>query len=1514
LKEGKEMGMHKKVQSLVLAGIVSANALTPVAEVFADNKETNTKESRVIKASNSQEQVYLSDISWTGASAGWGEVRKDTNVEGNDMIKLIVDGEVVGFTKGMAAHAPSTLLYAVSRYSDEYTRLVSYVGVDASRENNGNGVKFQVLTSNNGNTWTKVHETKVLKGNTESEYIDVNIKGAKFVKLVADMNGNNAADHAVYGDLKLVKEDYKQTSNEVVGLETVEHYDNILKSNSVEHNIANNEEIILKRAFVKRMGYATLKNLANQNNSYAEAINYLLSNPTALKYYMMGGQVSKQGSYQRTLKAFCDIYDKYKEDFNDKSYNDFNLRLAISVSLAFANQWMVRFWIVSETESNAANRYAIYKELSKSGGVMDQAGNTNNHAKWSSAEFKNLPIALMKWAVSNKMNDDEILWLADFGLKEKAEGDNFVDAYNYISYTDGYNYDNPRLFDKANEATFNQKYGNFNNYLDARYKYGTKKVYRLWQIFEEGSVCGGLAKTYSNLATTFGRPSNTVGQPGHAATITYEWNKNNNRYEWVIQNDISGWSQSGNEYEERMLGWGNQSWSIWHSASYAVLATDCVLDRENFSKAMMLNLLAESYTDNRKQECYEKALEVQPKNLDAMEGLVNCYKADNTKTSADFLALARKVIDAYTYYPQAMMELLSVFEANITDSNDMVQLDILKNNALLKAKSATPNESSCVQMSKQMAEKYLNNGEVSELATFSFDGENAGKIVLNSKYEGSSIRLEYSLDGGNNWIETDQHTIELTPDQIASITADNDIKVSLVGTTDVHVIDILEGKTVSGLYANDLENLLIGSEQNLSNLEFSTDNGNTWCNYIGGLENGIRIEGNTTVKARYKAYGTYLQGKEATYTFTNDTNTKDRSYVQLKNVKLETYSTQQSDGVNHAAKNFIDGDFNSAWHTRYNYVDPSKHYTVSFDKERYITSLEYTPTGRNGRIKSADIYTSIDGITWTKSGSAVNLADNTAVKSMDLDNPTKCKYLTLVVTETYGNNPSERNMYVSGKMLNFFEAIKEEEIPGDDFDNGMNVNPDEDMMVDIDKTPSKPNYDVDDNMGIEQEGADIPTTLPDDVPVEEVVQDIEVENKVDKTHVLKVNTKQGLDRVLEWLGTNMSYDREVDAVVDEDTNTTTYKLNVFHHDMTVSYVNIKVSSDDKELIDILDAIKTVLPPIEGEMPEDDNLDSDMEVNPDNDQVVENTPVILPDDVPVDTTDTPATLPDDVPVEGVKPEDNIDTDMGVDTDKIPSKPNYDVEDNMGVITPSKPNYEVDDDMMIDQEGADIPVTLPDDIPVEDMEIEQETPSFTHDVVELVNGNGQENTPYELVVKEVEVEKFNGFLEELKVVNTVVVSVTEEENHTVYKVKFNKVTRSANGYDYAIIKVEKSKTDLVDTFNNFATETNPDIVIPNNTTPPATPEKPEVDLEDKFEPVLDGTGNDDMMVTPNVEVRPDVNKPNVEEVLKPNVNNESNTITNNSTNDNPKTGDVGIAAYAGLGLASLLGVLNIKRKRK
>ncbi|MDH2472695.1 NPCBM/NEW2 domain-containing protein [Clostridium perfringens] len=1021
----------QKIKKIIAICLTSSIVLTTFSEytLLVSAKELQSNYNSDSHTDESKKEIYLSDIDYIKEQSNveYKSIMKDLNTDGKK-IKLNVDGEEREFQKGMGCHATSTLVYDISKYKNTYHRFVSYVGIDSRQGSRGDGVDFKIYTSKDGVNWDLVKDLGIVKGNEEARYVDIDLNGANYLKLYADKNQHNGNDHSVYGDAKLVKSDYCLSGVKIDNLYPVEYYDNILSSKEVEYNIQHNQMMILRRAFVNRLGYESIQRMASKSEDYANAINYLINNELALKYFITGGPVNVGGSYQRSLKYFCDIYSKYKDELNDKSDDNFNLRLAISISLAFSREEMVRFWVNSNKPIDSVKRYEAFKELIKLGKI-DNGGNQNDFGKWSSKQFKELPIPLMRWTVDTRLNDDEILWLADYTLKQKELGKHFLDAYNYIQYRDRYNYDNPEFFKNENFNLYNNKY-NFSNYYN---DFAQKDIHRLWMVFEEGSVCGGLAQTYSVLSEVFGRPSSPCGQPGHAASITYGWNTKNQRYEWMLQNDIYSWTQTGNQFDDRMLNWGVGDWSkvSWHNASYVILATDAIYDSQNYLKATILNLLADSYKNNKiKESIYKKALEAQKINLDSISGLINSYKSDSTIKDDTYFELSKEIINDFTYYPQVMMELLDRIKDNITDKSQIAQLDLLIHQALTNASHATPQVSTNVTACKQLADFYLGK-KSNELATFSFDGKDANKIVINSKYNGSLIRVKYSLDGGKSWKDTDKQVIELSNEELNSINAENNIIVGLVGDNVTYTIDILPGKKIdnSVIYVNDLENSLIG---NLDNLEFSLDNGKTWCDYTidkfdssknneNDSEGSIRFDGDKSVKVRYKAHGNYLNSNEFDYKFTKDTDTDTRKYVQLKNIHVTEYSSQND--KNRAATNFIDGTPNTNWHTTFGKKEENKFYTVKLDKVRFITSLEYLSLGNNGKLRNGKIYTSLDGKEWIQSATFKDLARDNTIKVLNLDKPTSCRYIKIVADNTYGNTQDEYDMYFSGNMLNLFEDI-----------------------------------------------------------------------------------------------------------------------------------------------------------------------------------------------------------------------------------------------------------------------------------------------------------------------------------------------------------------------------------------------------------------------------------------------------------------------------------------------------------
>ena len=284
-------------------------------------------------------------------------------------------------------------------------------------------------------------------------------------------------------------------------------------------------------------------------------------------------------------------------------------------------------------------------------------------------------------------------------------------------------------------------------------------------------------------------------------------------------------------------------------------------------------------------------------------------RLDNEQlTSEQALSFAKEIERTFKYYPMVMSDLLSEIRAKVTDTSHQMELDTLRRNALLEASTLKDNDyeksgTRQPNVARIVAEGLL-KGDTTALASFSFDGGDAGKLVLNSNYDTSTVRVRYSLDGGKTWTEatlqgTEEHKISLA-DKLAEIKPDTDIKVGLVGTDVVHTIDILPTESPKNkVYLNDQEDLFVGD---VKSLEYSKDGGKTWQAYPqDGLKNELRFTGDQNVLIRYGAHGTYVTGESEAYAFkTAEVNEKNQ-YLQLQHVTLEKFSSQNNNTTEAAA-------------------------------------------------------------------------------------------------------------------------------------------------------------------------------------------------------------------------------------------------------------------------------------------------------------------------------------------------------------------------------------------------------------------------------------------------------------------------------------------------------------------------------------------------------------------------------------------------------------------------------------
>ena len=1066
-------------------------------------EETTLKEKEgkyLAQAGTSEDMCkYLSDIDYEPESnVEWGSITLDSNLEtkyNNGLITLLVDGTKTYFLKGVSAHATSTLVYNISDL--DYDHFSTYIGVDASRENNGDGVTFEIFTSTNGSDWVSKEKSDVLKANGNAKKVVIDLDdNVKYLKLYCNRYGNNASDHSVYADAKFYKNGYVEKKPEDIDyIKTVEQYDNELRNLDLDKQIEANEFTLLKREFVKNVGYDLLVAIVNLSPDYEEAVKWLMEDVNNLRLYVLGG-APDGGSYYNSIKELSRLLKAYKNDFNDKTKTDnpwekdltkgdVYKKMVVSLSLTHATK--VGYWAQIDHPSNrsdSVNRYAIYKKLYNEGKF--KVTEEQDQGKW----FEALKVEEMRYVMNNITDDEELEWFnyytqkrIDEKLKEnpKDSAEKYLQPHTYIAYI-WPNFDNWIFHDKDLkddwDAWFDGIFSKFHvSYTGDVREDGTtvEKVYKAWMSMrnliakektgeETGAVCGGISKLGCHIRAAHGTPASVICQPGHAAIIYYRKDANGKGY-WSMDNDVSGWAQSGasEKMQVRMpLGWGNDSYVSGWAATYMMLSQEAINDYANYEKSEKIIMTADIYKDNAKkqQEIYKKALEVQKINIDAWWGLINAYKNDNSKTAEDYLKLATELGNALMPFPLPMKNLLDQIETKIKEMEQesgkvdysfrftLLETDLLTQGKNLSDDTAkNPDTYKVYQPSiTRTVANYLLGQTDTSLATFSFDGADAGKIVLSSRFDGIGVRWDYNLSGKdtikdkNKWTEVSfdadaEHKLTLSREQIASITADNDIYVHIVGTdyseSNVYKIEIEEQSLPTNLYANDLENRIIGID--IEKTQWRYKEGDNWNSYKTSSPD---LTGNKTIQVRQTPTGNKLASEPSKmYEFTADNQPENRKYISVSNLsikdypdnKTETeertgYSTQSRDSKRpYYAPNAIDGNINTLWHTDFaDHIVNNKtetYITVELNYPKYISAVEFIQTKYKvddpDYIKNATVLVSMDGNKWTEVKKSEDFPKDVALRTINLDQSVQAKYVRLKL-ETY-------DMFASIAMINLYE-------------------------------------------------------------------------------------------------------------------------------------------------------------------------------------------------------------------------------------------------------------------------------------------------------------------------------------------------------------------------------------------------------------------------------------------------------------------------------------------------------------
>ncbi|MCM1052876.1 MAG: discoidin domain-containing protein [Ruminococcus sp.] len=997
----------KKSTYVFLIIVLILNAFMPLYFAISSADTPSVKETPYDKS----EYLYLSDMKYEDDSKS--AIAYDKTLNNNNLVLNIGDEEI-SFRKGIFTDANSSIIYDLTGYN--YTYFMAYLGGNSKL----NKVKFNIYTSNDKSNWTlrNDEDSKSLTVNNDAIKVKINIKDAKYLKLEA-LNDNGNID-VIYGDAKLVSDSYQEyTSN----LRTVLQYDTYLKDNYEANKVNMSEEYeisLLQREFIKSIGYHNLEYMMNYDRDIEKTVNWIMNDLKSLRMYIAGGLYKDNIKMANSLEILSKIYTKYKSDLNDytpttyynankdtvtylnttyfnKTYGDLYRTMMLSLSLTHAED--VYSWLDEGIISDAVSRYEVYKKLYLSNSLDNKI-------------FESLTVEEMRLVMNNLISDEEIEWLNNYTKS------NINETYQFLEYKNNYNY-----YDKKYYNTSSSEYKKWDDkYSLSAYKIENQGLYpKLWIVLEEGGTTGSISKVGANINGSIGIPSVVVSEPGHTSYLSYNLNNDGAGY-WKIENDVSNWSKVGrtDKIASRMLNsWGEYDYATYTNdvrpLSYIILAQDALNEYDKYEKAQELMCLADVFKDDKEtlKEIYEDVINLENINFNAWYNLINLYR-ENNETESNWYDLALKITENYKNYPLPMHDLLRQISDEMTSLEYILKFSNLHEKALREAVSS--NKEEVRDVAESLLEVY-----VKKIAIFNFDGVNANTILLSNRFN-EIPNWEYSLDGGNTWISVSENKKKLDNNEIASLTSENGIRIHLTETDyskeNIYTIELKDSEKPQGLYANDLENTVIGVN---SLMEWRYQDTTDWISYTDASPD---LNGEKTLEVRLKATGDNLASPALTYTFTEEANNINEKYISISNLAIESVSSEATSN-NGYAKNAIDGNINTIWHSNLNGQDTNRFIIIKLSEPVALSALEYVPSqdSNNGRIKTGIISVSTDGTNYRELKN-VSWSDDANLKKEQFT-PTEALYVKIEATSNYGDG---RN-FITAAMFNLYRDASNDKAP-----------------------------------------------------------------------------------------------------------------------------------------------------------------------------------------------------------------------------------------------------------------------------------------------------------------------------------------------------------------------------------------------------------------------------------------------------------------------------------------------------
>lgn len=839
-------------------------------------------------------------------------------------------------------------------------------------------------------------------------------------------------------------------------VQKVESYNSELGEKTNDEILSTDETKLklLQREFVNRVGYDKLTEFIKKSEDNAEVLNWLFMNKENLEEYLLGGnpegtQKDRNALYSKSLQILSDVYKEHKADLQDPTNGNVYKRMMMAISLAYAvdvNHWQTvevnlmpdKEHTAQRTPSDPNERYSLLKKL-----FTDGYSSEGIQTHFENEVFKDLEVEEMRWVVNNRTGDKDIPWLNWYTQKVKtgATGygkEGYMNPYNYINYSGGirWDYENHKYYEKDSTYCALSSVGNLNPHygLEQGYqrgescntKYGLEAFgiqtgadpyLHQWIIWEEDGVCGSIAGVGTNIQMAYGIPSSLVSQPGHAAYFQSnqelkDWKNGPSLRFWNINNSVASW---GNSYKgERMpLDWGTKYQDYWtdgNNASYLLLGQRAIDNMDKFRDSFYYNLLAKLHEGNQEKqlEDYKSAIGKMDYNFDSWVGIVNIAN-EMTLSDEDYFNLAKAIMQHLKEFPLPMHDLLKRFsdrmEAHQIAYNNTLN-SLLTELANIKVDGNT--DYFQAQAVKDIANYLLGKQENTDIASFSFDGENAMQLRLEGTFREHKTPFEYTIDGSSDdptsgdWKTATNGELEIDLTDVASqLSYEKDIRVHALATArtaeNIFTIDLLKPDS-QDIKENNLERRVVGIDENNAEwvqIEAPSEEYNEEDDYYQlllcstfGLPDAcanveklnwtkfsdkkpeISDEGNQLSEdfsgvgdlyVRKTASGLYTKSDPTNVIFKPVSNTPQRTYIPNSQVLSVTSSIGPEKDL--GLSKLLDGDTQSYWIS--DPEDDYKYLIYSLDNPVLLSDLEYiAPTdfssGR-GNIESAKLEVSLTG-------------------------------------------------------------------------------------------------------------------------------------------------------------------------------------------------------------------------------------------------------------------------------------------------------------------------------------------------------------------------------------------------------------------------------------------------------------------------------------------------------------------------------------------------------------------------